>query len=187
MTPRTERNGRIIVVGGGVRSGKSAFALNRAKSLGSERAFIATAEAFDEEMRTRVQKHVDERAEDFATHEAPIELMQALDRVRDADVVVVDCLTLWLSNLLLRGDEQSHIAAQLEALVILLASYEPHVIIVTNEVGMGIVPEHALGRAFRDVAGRAHQRLSTVADELYFAVLGTILRLRPEPVTTRLS
>jgi adenosylcobinamide kinase/adenosylcobinamide-phosphate guanylyltransferase len=185
-TQTISRSGRVVLVGGGVRSGKSAFALERARSLGQRRAFIATAEAFDDEMRTRIARHIEERRDEFETFEAPRDLVSALDSARSADVVVIDCLTLWLSNLLLRGDGELQIAAQVETLMLSLQDYPPHVVIVTNEVGMGIVPESTLGRIFRDVTGRAHQRLAVVADEIYFAVLGTMLRLRPEPITTSL-
>src|SRR4029453_17902469 len=100
----------------------------------------------------------------------------------DADVVVVDCLTLWLSNLVLRGDRAGHVAEAVEALGAVLARRRLSAILVTNEVGMGIVPEHALGRLFRDVAGRAHQRLARDADRIYLATLGCVLRLRPSPL-----
>jgi adenosylcobinamide kinase/adenosylcobinamide-phosphate guanylyltransferase len=97
-------------------------------------------------------------------------------------VVVVDCLTLWLSNLVCRGDTEAAIAERVDALGEALARRRFHAIVVTNEVGLGIVPEAPLGRLFRDVAGRAHQQLAAVADEIHLAILGTILRLRPEPL-----
>jgi adenosylcobinamide kinase/adenosylcobinamide-phosphate guanylyltransferase len=100
-----------------------------------------------------------------------------------ADVVVVDCLTLWLSNLVCRGDSEGQIVERVDALVAALAQRRYHALVVTNEVGLGIVPETPLGRLFRDVTGRAHQRLSAIADEIHLAILGTILRLRPEPLT----
>jgi adenosylcobinamide kinase / adenosylcobinamide-phosphate guanylyltransferase len=136
-------------------------------------------------MAARIAVHVRTRGTDFRTIEEPLDLPRALDAraaAGDADVVLVDCLTLWLSNLLLRGDSEERIGAQVDALVAALARRRFHVLLVTNEVGLGIVPESALARLFRDVAGRAHQQLASVADEIYFAVLGTILRLRPEPL-----
>lgn len=174
---------RLIVVGGGVRSGKSAFALELARELGERRAFIATAQAFDAEMRERIDRHVSERGAEFETYEQPTELAALLARVR-ADVVVVDCLTLWLSNLLLREAEPRTAAleAEIDRLVEALCTRRSHVIVVTNEVGMGVVPESALGRLFRDLAGRAHQRTCAIADEIYFAALGCMLRLAPAPV-----
>jgi adenosylcobinamide kinase/adenosylcobinamide-phosphate guanylyltransferase len=174
---------RLIVVGGGVRSGKSAFALELARGLGVRRAFVATAQAFDREMLERVERHVRERGSEFETYEEPRELAALLDRLQ-ADVVVVDCLTLWLSNRLLSEPQPSvaELERDIDALAEALARRSNHVIVVTNEVGMGVVPESALGRLFRDLAGRAHQRVCAAADEIYFAALGCMLRLRPEPV-----
>ena len=174
---------RLIVVGGGVRSGKSAFALRLARELGARRAFIATAQAFDGEMRERIARHVAERGEEFETFEEPLALRERLASV-SADVVVVDCLTLWLSNLLLQQPEPSTTALEreIDRLAEQLAARRSHVIVVTNEVGMGVVPESALGRTFRDLAGRAHQRVCAAADDIYLGVLGCMLRLRPEPL-----
>lgn len=172
----------IVLVGGGVRSGKSAFALHLARGLGARRVFVATAQAFDREMEERIAAHRAERAGAFLTVEEPLDLAGALERA-DGDVVVVDCLTLWISNLLLRGDGAAAVAAQVEAVAAVLARRRVHAVLVTNEVGMGVVPESALGRAFRDAAGRAHQRLARDADRIYLAALGCVLRLRPAPLT----
>jgi adenosylcobinamide kinase/adenosylcobinamide-phosphate guanylyltransferase len=172
----------LVFVGGGVRSGKSSFALARAKRLGDRRAFVATARALDDEMRERVARHVAERGDEFRTVEAPWLLPDALRGLADVDVAVVDCLTLWLSNLLLRGDDEAQIARAVDDLVDAAVAAPFAVVVVSNEVGMGVVPEHPLGRAFRDVAGRAHQRIAARADEVHFAVLGCLLRLRPPPV-----
>ncbi|MGC4000286.1 MAG: bifunctional adenosylcobinamide kinase/adenosylcobinamide-phosphate guanylyltransferase [Anaeromyxobacter sp.] len=175
----------VILVGGGVRSGKSAFALGLARRLGARRAFVATAQAFDREMEERIAAHRAERACGFTTIEEPLDLPRAFAAAAEggAEVVVVDCLTLWLSNLVLRGDSAAQAAAEVERLAQELARRRLHAVVVTNEVGMGVVPEHALGRLFRDVAGRAHQRLARDADRIYLAALGCVLRLRPNPVT----
>jgi len=175
-------SGSVILIGGGARSGKSAFALTRAAELGERRAFVATAQAFDDEMRARIAAHVRERGAGWQTHEVPFLLPEALAEL-DAGVVVVDCLTLWLSNLLLQDQSSDQALAQLERLAKVLEARRNHVLLVTNEVGMGIVPDNALARTFRDLAGRAHQRLATMADEIHFAALGVMLRLHPEPVT----
>lgn len=172
----------LILVGGGARSGKSAFALELARGLGARRAFVATAQALDAEMAARIAAHRVERGGEFETVEAPRDLAGALARV-EADVVVVDCLTLWLSNLLLRGDDLPRIAAQVEEVAAVLGRRRLHAVLVTNEVGLGLVPETALGRAFRDAAGRTHQRLARDADRVYLAALGCVLRLRPAPLT----
>jgi adenosylcobinamide kinase / adenosylcobinamide-phosphate guanylyltransferase len=174
----------LVLVGGGVRSGKSAFGLALARRLGARRAFVATAQAFDREMDERIAAHRAERAGEFTTLEEPLDLPGAIAAAAasGADVVVVDCLTLWLSNLILRGDSAAQAADAVERLAAELARRRLHTVLVTNEVGMGVVPEHALGRLFRDVAGRAHQRLARDADRIYLATLGCVLRLKPAPV-----
>ena len=174
---------RVTLIGGGVRSGKSAFALRLAMRHPGPRVFVATAEAFDDEMRARVARHVAERADRFETVEAPRALEEAIAKVHGrATVVVVDCLTLWLSNMLLDGETSATIEARVEALAAALREAPFASIVVTNEVGMGIVPESELGRRFRDVAGRAHQGLAPRADRLYLAAMGVVMRLRPGPV-----
>jgi adenosylcobinamide kinase/adenosylcobinamide-phosphate guanylyltransferase len=176
-------NKRVILIGGGVRTGKSALALARAQELGTRRVFIATAQAFDPEMHARIDAHKAERGAAFTTLEAPFALTEALEQAaREGDVVVVDCLTFWISNLLMRGDSQSHVLEEVEHFACALERRALHAIVVTNEVGMGVVPESALGRAFRDVMGRAHQRLAACADEVFFSALGLMLRLKPEPL-----
>ena len=171
-----------IVIGGGVRSGKSAFALSLARQLGARRAFVATAQGIDADMRARIARHQEDRGTEFVTFEAPLELEATLRCLTDVDVAVIDCLTVWLANLLVHGVEEAAIATRVDALAALLTEVPFHVVIVTNEVGMGVHPETALGRTFRDVVGRAHQRLARVADEIYFAALGVILRLQPAPL-----
>jgi adenosylcobinamide kinase/adenosylcobinamide-phosphate guanylyltransferase len=174
---------RITLIGGGTRSGKSDCALQLARTRGQRRVFVATAQAFDAEMSTRIAAHVRTRGSDFRTVEQPLELVQVLAALRDADVVVVDCLTLWLSNLLLRGDTPADIEAQIHELARVLQRRGAHTLLVTNEVGMGVVPESALGRTFRDLSGLANQRMAAVADEIYWAMLGTVLRIRPDPIS----
>jgi len=173
---------KVIVVGGGVRSGKSSFALARAEALGARRTFVATGEALDGEMDDRIARHRAERGDRFATVEAPVELPAALATL-DTDVALIDCLTLWLSNLLCRDAPPARVLERIDELATVLARRRFHAVVVTNEVGMGVVPPSPLGRAFRDLAGTAHQRLAACADELHFAVLGTVLRLRPLPIT----
>jgi adenosylcobinamide kinase/adenosylcobinamide-phosphate guanylyltransferase len=176
--------GKVILVGGGARSGKSHFALEYARRLGQLRLFVATAQAFDEEMRERIQHHRDERGSDFATVEEPLHLTRVLGQAQNVDVIVVDCLTLWLSNLLMKETTVEPIDEQVAELVIALKARRQDIVLVSNEVGLGIVPESTLGRIFRDVAGRTHQRLAAEADEVYFAAMGLVLRLVPEPVKT---
>lgn len=146
---------RIVLVGGGVRSGKSAFALARARALGgpaARRAYVATAQPSDEEMRQRIARHKEERGDEFVTIEEPLALPERIGGVLGVDVVVVDCLTLWLSNLLLRGDTEEQALAAVEALVRAMLAAPFATVVVSNEVGMGLVPETPLGRLFRDVS-----------------------------------
>ena len=176
------RDRRVILVGGGSRSGKSAFALAAARRMGARRLFLATAQAGDDEMRERISLHRRTRGDDFLTLEEPLAVPEALGRVRDVDVVVIDCLTLWLANLLLEGEEAQAVLRRVDDLAEALGRRPAHVVLVSNEVGLGLVPETALGRLFRDVAGLAHRRLAGLADEVYFGVLGVMLRLKPGPV-----
>jgi adenosylcobinamide kinase / adenosylcobinamide-phosphate guanylyltransferase len=174
--------GKLILIGGGVRSGKSDFALARARGLGRRRLFLATAQAGDEEMAERIRRHQRTRGDDFETVEEALALPEVLRDRAGFDVVVLDCLTLWLSNLLLADSDVAAVLKRLDDLLQVLRPRAFHALVITNEVGMGIVPETPLGRAFRDVAGLAHQRLSREADEIYLAVLGTVLRIKPGPV-----
>ena len=176
----------FALVGGGARSGKSNFALRLAMHAGPRRVFVATAVAFDEEMRARIDLHRKERGRDFETLEAPDDLDTAIARLATektgVDVVVVDCLTLWLSNLLMAERSHGEIEERVDALARTLTTASFRGVVVTNEVGMGLVPETPLGRAFRDITGRAHQRLARSASDVYLAAIGAILRLRPGPV-----
>jgi len=172
---------RIIVVGGGVRSGKSSFALELAHRLGKRRVFIATATAFDDEMKARIERHREERQRDFTTVEEPVELAAALDALSDCDVAVVDCLTLWLSNLLLHQETVDTILGRVDEVVRALQKRRFHAVLVTNEVGMSVHPPTPIGRMFVEVAGWTHQRIARVADEIHLAALGTTLRIKPPP------
>jgi adenosylcobinamide kinase/adenosylcobinamide-phosphate guanylyltransferase len=172
---------RVVLVGGGVRSGKSAFALELAYRLGQKRAFIATATALDDEMKSRIERHRQERRDEFTTVEEPLELGAALDALTGHDVVVIDCLTLWLSNLLLHQESADAILARADDLVRVLQKRRFHVVLVTNEVGMSVHPPTPLGRMFVEVAGWTHQRVARIADEIYLAVLGTTLKIKPPP------
>jgi len=173
---------RLVLIGGGARSGKSHWALARGMALGARRLFIATAERSDDEMRDRIDRHRAERGGTFDTVEEPLALPEAIAADRDHDVIVVDCLTIWISNLLVGGASPDQVRARVDALADVVRGRRAHVVLVSNEVGMGLVPETPLGRVFRDVAGAAHQRLAPLADELYLAVTGVVLRLRPAPV-----
>lgn len=176
---------RIVLVGGGARSGKSAFALVRARELGARRLFVATARSYDGEMVERIARHRADRAGAFETVEEPVHVPEVVAGASSHDVAVVDCITLWLSNLLVDGIAPEEIERRVDDLAAALAGARCSVVLVTNEVGMGVHPETALGRTFRDLAGRAHQRLARAADEIHLAVLGVIVRLKPGPIAMR--
>ncbi|HXG50429.1 MAG TPA: bifunctional adenosylcobinamide kinase/adenosylcobinamide-phosphate guanylyltransferase [candidate division Zixibacteria bacterium] len=169
---------RIIFVTGGARSGKSKYAEARAEALGKRPLYFATAEAMDEEMAQRIAAHRKRRGEHWETVEEPFELAQVLLSYRGrADCALVDCLTLWLSNLLLLGGE-SAAEARVKTLLETLPSLDFHVVLVGNEVGCGVVPENALARRFRDLAGWTHQRVAAAADEVVLMVAGTPLTVK---------
>lgn len=166
------------IVLGGARSGKSAYAQARAEdAAGSERRpiMIVTAQAFDDEMGDRIARHQADRDARWVTVEAPIDLVAAIAALRPDDVVVVDCLTLWLSNTMAA---EADIEAACTALVAAAASCPATLLLVSNEVGWGIVPDNALARQFRDHAGRLHQHLSLVVDEAVLVVAGLPLTLK---------
>jgi adenosylcobinamide kinase / adenosylcobinamide-phosphate guanylyltransferase len=181
MSDRRER----VLVGGGARSGKSAFALARARELGARRLFVATARRYDAEMDERIARHRAERAAQFDTVEEPLALPEVLAGAAGYDVAVVDCVTLWLSNQLIDGVAADAIERRIAELGRAVERAPCHVVLVTNEVGMGVHPESALGRTFRDLAGRAHQRLARAATEVQLAVLGVVVRLAPGPIAVR--
>jgi len=163
---------------GGARSGKSAFAQKAAESATRGRpVLIATGQAFDDEMAERIARHQAERGESWTTVEAPLALPEAIAALPAGAVAVVDCLTLWLSNLML---DERDVGAAATALVEAVAACPARLWLVSNEVGLGLVPETPLGRRFRDEAGRLHQRLAQAVDEVYFVAAGLPLRLKPQ-------
>lgn len=166
----------MILVGGGSRSGKTAFALNLARGCGPRLAYVATAELFDEEMRERAALHRAERGAGFTTLEEPHDVTGLLARAgSEYDGIVVDCLTLWVTNRLLAGaDLRSEGARLAEA----AASAAAQVVFVTNEVGCGIVPENELARRFRDHAGWVNQAFAGRADAVWWLVFGCPLKVK---------
>lgn len=165
----------IILITGGARSGKSLRAEARARSFPGQPVYIATAEALDAEMAERIAKHRARRGNDWIEREAPLDLVQALVETDGRGARLVDCLTLWLSNLLLAERNWSK---ELSLLADALRSAQSPVVMVTNEVGLGIVPDNALARAFRDAAGIMNQTIAGVADEVEFVVAGLPMKLK---------
>nr|WP_295110151.1 bifunctional adenosylcobinamide kinase/adenosylcobinamide-phosphate guanylyltransferase [uncultured Caulobacter sp.] len=164
---------------GGARSGKSAFAQKAAEdaALAGRPVMIATGQAFDDEMAERIARHQADRGESWTTIEAPLALAEAITALPADVVAVVDCLTLWLSNLMLAEHDVEAAAGELVEAV---AACPARLWLVSNEVGLGVVPETPLGRRFRDEAGRLHQRLAQVADVVYFVAAGLPLRMKPQ-------
>lgn len=185
--------GRLILVLGGARSGKSRFAQQLAQACSEEErrpiVYIATAEAGDEHMRQRIERHRRGRPSGWETVEAPQNVAAAVEAAGDsAAAIIVDCLTLWISNLLLAGGEEFNeaqaasreeaILDEVEALIRAARKANARVIVVSNEVGMGIVPLTRLGRIFRDIAGRANQALAQAAGEVYVTWAGLPQRIK---------
>jgi adenosylcobinamide kinase/adenosylcobinamide-phosphate guanylyltransferase len=162
---------RIVLITGGARSGKSQHAEARACAAGARRLYLATAEAKDEEMARRIAVHRERRGREWITVEEPIELSRELLRRRgEVDSALVDCLTLWLSNLLDRGEEAA--MKKVDELLDTLTLLDFSVFFVTNEVGSAIVPDNALARSFRDLVGWTNQRVAQAADEVVLMVAG---------------
>ena len=167
-----------ILITGGARSGKSRYAEARANKLGARRLYLATAEAKDEEMKQRIAAHRQQRGREWITVEEPLEVGPALLAQRGrVDCVLVDCLTIWLSNLLLSRDA-AHAEAKVDELVQTLTCLDFHLVLVTNEVGWSIVPDNALARRFRDLAGSANQRLAAIASEVVLTVAGLPMTIK---------
>ncbi len=203
---KTPASGLILILGG-ARSGKSTFAERLAANSGRTVAFIATATADDDEMRERIAHHRASRPREWHTLEEPLDLAGALVQAyKLADVVLLDCITLWLGNMLLQesagqveSDDKGKEATsslfderalkEIEALLAVIQSAEPHktLIVVTNEVGLGIVPAYALGRVYRDTLGYVNQLLAHAADRVYLMVAGMAVDIKRLQIDTDLS
>ncbi len=161
---------------GGARSGKSRRALALANDAGSSPVFVATAEAEDNEMAERIVRHKAERGSEWSTLEAPLDLVPALGAAaRQGDVCLIDCLTLWLSNLM---HQDRDIEAETAKLCDALLNPQIPVILVSNEVGLGLVPDTPLGRAFRDAQGRLNQTVARACDRVEFVAAGLSITLK---------
>ena len=165
----------VILITGGARSGKSKRAETRARTFPGQPVYIATAEALDAEMATRIAKHRARRGTDWIEREVPLDLVSALVATDGGGARLVDCLTLWLSNLMHAEREWEREVADLAGALPRLNS---PVILVTNEVGLGIVPDNALARSFRDAAGIMNHAIADVADEVEFIVTGLPIKLK---------
>lgn len=176
---------RVILVTGGARSGKSAYALELAETLDGEKAFLATCPLVDEETWQRIRRHQQARSRaSWHTIEETTDLVGVLKRSDGYQVVLVDCLTLWINNLMHEAQEdgqrigEEHIAEMSRELLAACSERDGTVIFVTNEVGMGIVPDNALARRYRDLAGRCSQVMAAGADAVTFVACGIPLDLK---------
>jgi adenosylcobinamide kinase/adenosylcobinamide-phosphate guanylyltransferase len=170
---------RLALILGGTRSGKSGFALEMAKNFSTPRLYLATAEAGDEEMAARIAQHRQDRGEGWDTIEVPLELTGAIATAQGRyQVILADCLTLWLSNWLIRGGNRADLKSVCLDLVNILKKTDTPTILVSNEVGWGIVPEHPLAREFRDWVGWLHQLLAAAADLVVLMVAGLPLTVK---------
>ena len=172
----------LVVLLGGARSGKSTLALELATGAGTAVTFVATAEALDDEMAARIARHRAERPAGWASVEEPLELGRALAGVEPGSTCIVDCLTLWVSNALEAGDSEDEIDRKARALASTLAERAGPAIVVSNEVGLGIVPANELARTYRDVLGRVNGSFAAAASRSFLVVAGRGLPL--EEVTS---
>jgi len=178
--------GKFILVTGGARSGKSVFAENYASNCAGPMAYIATAQIYDEEMKERVAIHQSRRSADWITFEAPYEADKAIVTAGlQAEVILFDCLTLYTTNLMLaptapedRESRHDYVMNEITKLLDAAKLLNKTVIFVTNEVGMGIVPDNAMAREYRDLAGIANQRVAAQADEVYLVVSGLAIEIK---------
>ncbi len=169
----------FLLVTGGCRSGKSRFALQWAEACSGQRLFLATARATDKEMAERIRRHRRERGKEWLTVEEPLDVEQALQtHGHQAGVILIDCITIWTSNLLLEMRSDERILQRTEQLVETLGQLPCSAALVTNEVGWGVHPAHPLGRRFRDIAGMVNQSLARSADRVVLLVSGIPITIK---------
>lgn len=168
---------RVTLVLGGARSGKSAYAESLAERHKGPKFYIATAEAFDDEMRERIKHHRGNRSGDgWETIEAPFELAKTIrNHASTKSFILLDCITVWIGNLM---HKQLAVTPQVDGLCSVLAAAQGTIVIVSNETGLGIVPDNPMARAFRDESGRANQAIAKIAEEVIFVAAGLPLKLK---------
>jgi adenosylcobinamide kinase/adenosylcobinamide-phosphate guanylyltransferase len=170
---------KMILITGGCRSGKSRFALDYANQYFSKKLYLATCEALDEEMAQRIEHHQKMRSPEWQTIEEPIEIVNKIRRYGDeVDVILLDCITLWLSNLLMRRKNDSEIMEEVSRLIDTMEEKRTSSILVSNEVGLGIVPVDPLSRRFRDLSGMANQKIAEVVNTVILMVSGIPIFLK---------
>jgi adenosylcobinamide kinase/adenosylcobinamide-phosphate guanylyltransferase len=173
--------GSLTLYLGGAKSGKTKAALKAASSFKPPRYYLATAQGLDQEMLQRIKNHQAERGPDWKTIEAPLDPAGAISKLQGNNLVIMDCLTLWLSNLLTENQDHSDLSfvtREINKLISVINDYPGPVFIVSNEVGWGLVPMNPVGRAFRDMSGLAHQLLAEKAQEVWLIIAGLPLKLK---------
>jgi adenosylcobinamide kinase/adenosylcobinamide-phosphate guanylyltransferase len=171
--------GKVYFITGGARSGKSAFAEKLADGLAGKRAYIATAQALDPEMVARIEHHRKRRGTTWDTFEEPLAVPDLLRKLNGRyQTVLLDCLTLWLSNIMAHSEGNGEVAGRSEDLVEAIKEFGSACIVVSNEVGLGIVPDNPIARQFRDLAGILNQKMAKIADEAYFMASGIPMRIK---------
>lgn len=172
-------NPKILVLGG-CRSGKSGHALQQAEAIGNRRLFVATCVPHDDEMQSRVDRHRQERSAAWNTLEIPVDLTGAITQHSvSADVMLIDCLTLWLNNLLMENRNTETIKIEIDALAGAVKNAECALILVSNEVGGGIVPENPMARLYRDLAGWTNQAMAKVCSQVVWTIAGIPVTIKP--------
>jgi adenosylcobinamide kinase / adenosylcobinamide-phosphate guanylyltransferase len=178
---------KIVLVTGGSRSGKSAYAQKMAELLSGSRAFIATCPVLDEEMHERIRKHQEaRRGKGWDTIEEPLDICGAVDKAHQYSILVVDCLTLWINNLLYEAEKtgreisESEISRECQTLIAACEKHPGTIIFVTNEIGMGIIPENPLSRLYRDLVGRCNQIIAGASASTVLLVSGQPLEIKKE-------
>lgn len=176
-------NSKIIFITGGARSGKSSLALKPALNWKGQKAFIATAEPLDLEMCMRIDRHKRQRGDSWLVIEEPVKIADIIERIMgEHSLIVLDCLTLWVSNLITGQYGEYNVEDEYENFVKVLKLFKQssgsQFVIVSNEVGLGIVPDNALARRYRDLAGMLNQMVSELADEVYFVVSGIPIKIK---------
>ncbi|SHJ84461.1 bifunctional adenosylcobinamide kinase/adenosylcobinamide-phosphate guanylyltransferase [Paramaledivibacter caminithermalis] len=186
-------NSKIILITGGARSGKSSFAEKLAADLSNKIAYIATAIPFDEGMKDRIKKHRESRPRSWTTFEIYKDIYKHIEKIsQEHDTILLDCVTILVTNLMFDNHEidwdvitrkkideiEKEIKEQVELLIKIVRDIKLNCILVTNELGMGIVPENRLSRIFRDIAGRINQFIASKADEVYFTVSGIPVKIK---------
>jgi len=170
---------RVIFVIGGVRSGKSRFALRLGESIGTRRILIATAQALDSEMKQRIEQHRTRRSKTWLTYEEPVEIKNVLEKLNDeADVILIDCLSLWVSNLMHMDLNDEEVGVRFSEFIKTLEGLTPSVVLVSNEVGLGVIPANPTARRYCDFLGVLHQEVARQAQEVHLLTAGIATKLK---------